>query len=1153
MIINDIDFPDEILNAIKENKLVVFAGAGISKNEPTKLPDFNELAASIGALSGIEFNDRDDNPDEFLGKLEQQEIKIRPQICNRLNEDSLQPNIMHINIVNLFKKGDSPRIVTTNYDLMIDKILNEIKCGTKVYSHPALPFGDNFEGLVHLHGDVTEPNNIIVTDSDFGKAYITRKQVSNFLIDLFTSKYVVLFIGYSYQDVVMKYLTRAIPPHLNNRFILTDDEESDWSLLGLRPILFEKHNYLQLNRAVEELGTHINRGIFEWNQIIEDIGEKEAKYLEENEHGLIHNIMNDIKLVDKFLKKVNSSEWLFWLHDNGFLDFLFESDDLNNVDKELANWVIENFIRRNYDYFVELRIKQGNQLNNKFQGMIVNCVTTNKDVSKETLLKLLSVINIESLNVFDAYRLLKIIMSFDEPFYVNELFKRVIDYKIIWNKKSFNYNQNDHFSDKYRLNFKLNILPLIESEDLLDVWTGIKQVIGSYFLDVLSFLTKILSEIRIVEKTWDYKFFGAVSVNFIDSISDMNDYEVIVKIYADLLSLINHEDENFVYGWAMQNLYSDSLIFRRLSLYVLKDVQQLSNEEKLNIVMDDIGLLSFGEKQEIFHLIADLFDEISPTIKEKIVDHILNYTYVNDQINEESRKYTEEYEKYNLLYWINSRCSYHEEVFTEMERIREEYSFAPRDFPELNTSPVIVGPWERMSLEVQFSKENILKDINIAEMFEKIEVYLNEQTNDAVIDEQLVVLEKVIVEDSNLGKKLIDNLSLEGKWDSKLWRSVFRGFSKGKLNAELIKEILTKTNQPELMVNNGQYISEFLFTIGENIDEIGLDSSGLDFVFNYCVTLWDKLTDIERDSDDLIHEVLNTPKGKVLITTVNILWSKAINDKLKVLPSNYASFLENVLYEENSLVYCVLGGYYSLLKYIDSNWSSEKILPLFVDKNDEIYSSAWIGFLSFMKPNLETINDLNAVFYKGAQRIYILPENERETFVNYYTQLCILIIDNPNEKYIGRLLQNSGQIVSNRFHKTIEYYLKNNEEEKKNELWHRWLKNYLLNRLNNIPSKLTNEDIDCIYQGWLPNIGESYPELVELCIKMNVSEIDAWRFSYVLNKELSEGNFPQSTKKIIKHIFQENPDKVLEIKAAFKRGLEKLSIDDNKLDEMLDY
>ena len=44
----------------------------------------------------------------------------------------------------------------------------------RIYQAPALPMGDSFDGMVYLHGNVDRPEDMVLTDSDFGKAYVSR-------------------------------------------------------------------------------------------------------------------------------------------------------------------------------------------------------------------------------------------------------------------------------------------------------------------------------------------------------------------------------------------------------------------------------------------------------------------------------------------------------------------------------------------------------------------------------------------------------------------------------------------------------------------------------------------------------------------------------------------------------------------------------------------------------------------------------------------------------------------------------------------------------------------------------------------------------------------------------------------------------------------
>jgi hypothetical protein len=57
---------------------------------------------------------------------------------------------------------------------------------------------------------------MVLTDRDFGRAYLTEGWARRFVLELFL-KYTVLFVGYSHNDPVMQYLARGLPPGDSNK------------------------------------------------------------------------------------------------------------------------------------------------------------------------------------------------------------------------------------------------------------------------------------------------------------------------------------------------------------------------------------------------------------------------------------------------------------------------------------------------------------------------------------------------------------------------------------------------------------------------------------------------------------------------------------------------------------------------------------------------------------------------------------------------------------------------------------------------------------------------------------------------------------------------------------------------------------------------
>ena len=143
MKIKSINFPDELMRAIRREELVVFAGAGISMGAPAKLPDFSGLTRKIAMETGEEKPDLEPD-DRFLGQLHKKGHKVHLLAAKALYTAPGSATPLHHDLLRLFKSTSKVRIVTTNFDLLFEeasiRVFDET---TDVYISPAL-FGTRF-------------------------------------------------------------------------------------------------------------------------------------------------------------------------------------------------------------------------------------------------------------------------------------------------------------------------------------------------------------------------------------------------------------------------------------------------------------------------------------------------------------------------------------------------------------------------------------------------------------------------------------------------------------------------------------------------------------------------------------------------------------------------------------------------------------------------------------------------------------------------------------------------------------------------------------------------------------------------------------------------------------------------------------------------
>ena len=288
LIKNGPNIPVEALNKLENEKVVFFAGAGISAGKPSNLPTFKELIKKVykeinigpDRLEKIALNWKKRNKDKwnpsFIDRtfqlLEREHRlggdklrKVIAELLSKKPEETEEYLTTHKALLDLSDTASGIRLVTTNFD----NRFCEAACqyGVKlppIDIAPRLPVAspDRWSSIVHLHGSISSSNlkDLVLTSADFGRAYLTHGWATKFLIDLF-QEYTVIFAGYSIEDPVMRYLIDAIATQprkkFNQPFVFAPfnreygseiDVKDRWKSMGVEPILFNKSNdYRYLN------------------------------------------------------------------------------------------------------------------------------------------------------------------------------------------------------------------------------------------------------------------------------------------------------------------------------------------------------------------------------------------------------------------------------------------------------------------------------------------------------------------------------------------------------------------------------------------------------------------------------------------------------------------------------------------------------------------------------------------------------------------------------------------------------------------------------------------------------------------------------------------------------------------------------------------
>ncbi|MCA3358695.1 MAG: SIR2 family protein [Roseomonas sp.] len=289
--------PERLLLAHAQGRVLIIAGAGVSMQPPSCLPDFGSLVRGVCAKLDKAIGAHLDEPTDgrgiggikgslppldaeqtaILGRLDEKEYDVAlGMLERRMDRDQERESTVrravagilrktgshapiHTSLVRLANRGGAATIATTNFDLLLERAAKALRTPLQRYALHDIPrpsLRPEFAGVLHLHGALDQnPErhpDLVLTDRDFGEYYLRRRAIPDLIYDAARIFHVVL-VGYSLGDPPMRYLLNAVAADgqrfsdLKERFAFVG---MDWS-----------SDQAASEKRQAELATWIGRGI----------------------------------------------------------------------------------------------------------------------------------------------------------------------------------------------------------------------------------------------------------------------------------------------------------------------------------------------------------------------------------------------------------------------------------------------------------------------------------------------------------------------------------------------------------------------------------------------------------------------------------------------------------------------------------------------------------------------------------------------------------------------------------------------------------------------------------------------------------------------------------------------------------------------------
>ena len=1137
MRINGIDFPQQILNALRDSKLVVFAGAGVSTGVPAKLPLFEELAQAIAYGTGQSLK-CDEPVDQFLGRLQRNDVDVSSIAATTLRKNCLgqvpEPTHLHRDLLRLYPRSESPLIVTTNFDLLFEKAtIDMFDAEPEVYRAPALPLGRKFEGIVHVHGALDHPRDMILTDADFGRAYLTEGWAQRFLVELFGT-FTVLFVGYSHRDTIMDYLAKALPVKEEKcRFALTNEiDPGRWRYLGIEPIRYSKlphDDHGALYDGIRGLADHARRSILDWRREITEIAESPPS-LNDQESDLIEDALKDPVKTRFFTAAAVSVEWVTWLEKRDHLAGLFGTSDLNERDVLLVEWLAEKFARAHSDELFLFIGRRYVKPHPKLWDELCRSVASkdNTPCNPDTLSRWVSLLLATAPAGLETEHPL---LCLGKCCTKNKLLDRTVDVfdamaaSRLVVKRGLSWPDSNREEQSPRVDVELRFLS--EHSTIKKLWNNdLKPNLDLVADPLLSSVIRHLAEQHRTLGAWQKATRDRNPASFRRSAIEPHEQDeylqavdVLINSARDSLEWLASNQPEKAVQWCDRLAGEESPLLRRLAVHTMSIRNDLKSSEKIGWLLAYMDLYDHTAHHELFVFLRKTYPKADQQQRMAVISAVLAYR--SPEHKEKDTEAITAYRHFTWLDWLHKSapdCSLVREALNDVLNCYPE--FQPSSRPDLthwmssapggHQSPWTVDELLSKSAEEWAGKLSSFQDTGI---HEPDRLGLN------------IAVSEAAKRKFEWGLDLADALAANGTWETDLWNTLIRVWSESKLDGITVCNVLKRLERNELYERYARPVADFLFSFVRGSDTqlaYKMLPQGNEIATNLRRHL--KPEPVAFHFDHWLARARNHTAGILAYFWLHSLdhWRSQQEPRPSALNEVYRNAFSSIVKDETvlgRLGRSVLARHFSFLLGSDDKWTKSNLLPLFSNyAESEDYMAVWDGFLygNLSSSSAELMKD---ALLEAVAQIVNDPLSERQnSFIRRYITMLTNFVDDPHIVWIPRFFDHADECARRAFALHIGDRLSKLSRVQKQEWWERWLKLYWTNRLNGVPKALDGGEVESILR-WLPNLEAVFAEAVELAVWMPIENAkhDGEVLYRIRKSDLCE-NHPESVAKLLVYL-----------------------------------
>lgn len=1083
-----VDIPSTLIEASRKGSLVIFAGSGVSKQDPVCFPDFNELVQQIRDskpdYQRCRYKNENEANEVYLSYLDSKAKGIRKRCAEILQTDLTTE--LHRNILKLASATGEPKVVTTNFDPCFATAAKETKFELPQYSAPALPLGDSFDGLIHLHGNVNKPDQMVLLAEDYGTAYVSKGWASRFLVDLF-NQYCVVFVGYSAGDTTVDYLLRSLGPGLQETVFALDRNSNDtesWLQRGVKPIAFNE--YEQLPQLFGEWTSYISNSTYSNAMRISTIAQN-GTYPSEDDAEFLRDCFSDSftkernGFVSILCQNAKSKELLRWLFENNYLSCLFEKCT-ENWHHSIKNWVIDTFAFSNRIEVSQLSADYRRDFSSSFYSALLVAISDHLENTRSVRFWLTKIRNRNGS------------WASGEWYILNKIVQESKDEQTILLAIEAMLAVGQTYEEHNWLNSATAIrptMPLIDREPHSFDPALLKKLQSSSIRRLFLFSIEKLQQAYDIlmtgcneEEPFDADSFHRAAI---ESHKEDSIYSGRLSMLVDVLRdcgeyLLGNEDDWFINDFC----HSPYALFKRLGIHFLR-LSSANYDTKITAIVDLNLLGDVDCRHETFLLAKHSYANVNPSNKEKLL------TYARQALKFDLNEREKSYPLFSFASWLYELDQDDDITRSILDEIAEHYpEFEEREHPDLLVSTSRLKNYDPLG-DISFTENEFTYDKTI-ELFSANRKHELSAAIDTWPDTAFLILKKLVTSrlDDNtapIAQAIIERLN---------WMLILDKDHK------LVVSILLHCLDDRRLFNSA--IRKLSFSKTQSIsfahsEWILFIKKGLSH-YEWCL---DEKNEIKIDnSTDWMMLGLNNTSGML----ANLFCYFMSKDEIAFTEQDY-SVLGAFVAEGHFHSKCAIACCFTYLnKWIDQRprFAETYLIPKLENDTD----AAWAGLSYCSRISQDTWQIIQTIVHKRVSTGTSLPvESARRLAALFVWTAMVWETDLSSRiKFISETMAGSSDQCSAAMHH-LGNWLDNGKVDNRSAVWDEWLHETLEQTLK-LNHEVSEQLIECLFR-WIIKFEDLQRQVVDFILKCKPTEFhNGFIFVRQALDALAKNNFEPS-------------------------------------------